>query len=294
MLGDVKRLHVRVDIDENDLPMFRPRARRSPPSRDGPGVRFPLEFVYVEPYVIPKTEPHRREHRAGRHAGAPGVYALPDEPPVHVYVGQQMDVYMKAAARPKGITLDTSKGRPFEGRRIADPLGGQGGEPASRSNPPSAYQGGAGRSRPSASPSFLAQRGSDDPERERLRGGRVFADLVVQDDIEVVVAGLQPFHRDRVPHEDRGGATLLLRLVIDQLRLSLDDRLLTSATDLAVLDQVDQIERPHPPDPVSIRLMIDRSFSSLVKVAPGSGSKFPNPSIEAQATAALIPSVFDS
>ena len=43
------------------------------------------------------------------------VYALPDERPIDVHVGQQMDVYLKAAKAPKGISLDTdSTAIPFD------------------------------------------------------------------------------------------------------------------------------------------------------------------------------------
>ena len=43
------------------------------------------------------------------------IYELPDERPVDVYVGQQMDVYLKAAKAPKGISLDTdSTAIPFD------------------------------------------------------------------------------------------------------------------------------------------------------------------------------------
>ena len=35
------------------------------------------------------------------------VYSLPDDRPVDVYVGQQMDVFMKASTRPASVALDT-------------------------------------------------------------------------------------------------------------------------------------------------------------------------------------------
>ena len=44
------------------------------------------------------------------------VYALPDERPVDLYVGEQMDVYLKAASIPKGISLEAGPGAslPFD------------------------------------------------------------------------------------------------------------------------------------------------------------------------------------
>ena len=54
VLGDIHRLHVRVDIDENDLPYFSVGAEAVATLKGRPRVRFPLKVVYVEPYVVPK------------------------------------------------------------------------------------------------------------------------------------------------------------------------------------------------------------------------------------------------
>ncbi len=40
------------------------------------------------------------------------IYALPDERPMDVYVGQQMDVYLEAATPLKGLNLDASPNPP--------------------------------------------------------------------------------------------------------------------------------------------------------------------------------------
>jgi multidrug resistance efflux pump len=117
VLGDVRRLHVRVDIDENDLPMFEPHARAIATLKGRPQVRFPLEFVKVEPYVIPKKSLTGDNSERVDTRVLQVIYALPDERPIQVYVGQQMDVYLKAAPPPKGYSLDTdphAKDVPFE------------------------------------------------------------------------------------------------------------------------------------------------------------------------------------
>src|SRR5207249_1636170 len=54
VLGNVGRLHVRVEIDEQDIARFRPTARACATLRGSPQVAFPLTFVRVEPYVTPK------------------------------------------------------------------------------------------------------------------------------------------------------------------------------------------------------------------------------------------------
>ena len=43
------------------------------------------------------------------------IYALPDDRPMAVYVGQQMDVYLKADEPPEGLALGVGQEeRPFE------------------------------------------------------------------------------------------------------------------------------------------------------------------------------------
>jgi HlyD family secretion protein len=106
VLGDVQKLHVRVDIDENDLPWFQKNAPAVATLKGRPGVRFPLEFKYVEPYVIPKQSLTGSNSERVDTRVLQVVYALPEERAVDLYVGQQMDVYLKAAEAPRGISLD--------------------------------------------------------------------------------------------------------------------------------------------------------------------------------------------
>lgn len=117
VLGDVNTLHVRVDIDENDLPLFEKGAEAIATLKGRPMVRFPLAFVKVEPYVIPKRSLTGDNSERVDTRVLQVVYSLPDDRPVPVFVGQQMDVYLRAAEPPDGVALDASPGasRPFEG-----------------------------------------------------------------------------------------------------------------------------------------------------------------------------------
>ena len=112
VLGDVQKLHVRVDIDENDLPYFEKGAEAVATLKGRPQVRFPLTFRYVEPYVIPKQSLTGSNSERVDTRVLQVVYELPDEAPVPLYVGQQMDVYLKAAAQPKGVSLETNLNLP--------------------------------------------------------------------------------------------------------------------------------------------------------------------------------------
>lgn len=54
VLGVVDPLHIRVDIDESEIPRFNPGAKAYASVRGRANVQVPLEFVRTEPYVIPK------------------------------------------------------------------------------------------------------------------------------------------------------------------------------------------------------------------------------------------------
>jgi multidrug resistance efflux pump len=106
VLGDIKRLHVRVDIDENDLPYFSKGAEAVATLKGRPQVRFPLTFVYVEPYVIPKQSLTGYNSERVDTRVLQVIYELPEDRPIDVHVGQQMDVYLKATPHSESVPLD--------------------------------------------------------------------------------------------------------------------------------------------------------------------------------------------
>lgn len=96
VLGDVERLHLRVDIDERELPRFRPNAKAVASPKGRPEGRLKLEFVDVEPYVIPKRRLTGENVERVDTRVLQVIYALPKERPLPLYIGQQMDVYVEA------------------------------------------------------------------------------------------------------------------------------------------------------------------------------------------------------
>jgi multidrug efflux pump subunit AcrA (membrane-fusion protein) len=95
LLGDIERLHVRVDIDENDAWRFRPGSKALAFVRGNRELSVPLEFVRVDPYVIPKRSltgesTERVDTRVLQVLFSFDPAALP------VYVGQQMDVFLES------------------------------------------------------------------------------------------------------------------------------------------------------------------------------------------------------
>jgi multidrug resistance efflux pump len=92
ILGHVGKLHVRVDIDENDIPRFRPNLPGVAKPRGSPGQSFPLTFVRVEPYVIPKRSLTGANTERVDTRVLQVIYAL-DTGGRPLYVGQQVDVF---------------------------------------------------------------------------------------------------------------------------------------------------------------------------------------------------------
>jgi len=95
LLGDDRRLNVRVDIDENDAWRVQPDAAAVAFLRANPNLKVSLKFERIERYVIPKVSltgdnTERTDMRVLQVLYSFDPSALP------VYVGQQMDVYIDA------------------------------------------------------------------------------------------------------------------------------------------------------------------------------------------------------
>jgi HlyD family secretion protein len=82
VIGDSNRLHVRVEIDENDVPLFSPGARAIATLKGRPGVRFDLTPYKVEPYVIPKRSLTGDNSERVDTRVLQVVYELPENPPI--------------------------------------------------------------------------------------------------------------------------------------------------------------------------------------------------------------------
>jgi multidrug resistance efflux pump len=97
VLGHVGKLHVRVDIDENDIPRFRPNLPGVAKPRGNPRQEYKLSFVRVEPYVIPKKSLTGGNTERVDTRVLQVIYAISGDSPL--YVGQQMDVFLDTAAK---------------------------------------------------------------------------------------------------------------------------------------------------------------------------------------------------
>ncbi len=98
LLGNVDRLHVRVDVDENDAWKVRTDAPAVAKVRGKPDAKVPLRLVRIEPYVIPKRSLTGDSTERVDTRVLQVIYRIDGTPPVPVYVGQQMDVSISTEA----------------------------------------------------------------------------------------------------------------------------------------------------------------------------------------------------
>jgi multidrug resistance efflux pump len=112
VLGNLDPLHVRVDIDEADVPRFDPSAPAYASRRGLASERIRLSFVRIEPLLVPKRSltgalGERVDTRVLR-----VIYALPPGT-TNAYPGQQVDVFIESV--PVGqaeVTSSTNAGEP--------------------------------------------------------------------------------------------------------------------------------------------------------------------------------------
>jgi multidrug resistance efflux pump len=98
VLGNVSQLHVRVDIDEHDIPRYRPGTKARASLRGDPRQEFELRYVREEPYVVPKKSLTGDNTERVDTRVLQVIYAIEDTS-ARVYVGQQVDVTIPAVER---------------------------------------------------------------------------------------------------------------------------------------------------------------------------------------------------
>jgi multidrug efflux pump subunit AcrA (membrane-fusion protein) len=99
IIGQTESLQVRADIDEQNATRIRKGQSAYGYLKGDPSVTFPLEFVRIEPYVIPKVSLTGSSTERVDTRVLQVIYSLkrPEDPPL--YVGQQVDVFIEAPAR---------------------------------------------------------------------------------------------------------------------------------------------------------------------------------------------------
>ena len=96
VLGSVTQLHVRVDIDEYDIPRFITDAPARATLKGQRSDFFPLKFVRIEPYVVPKKSLTGDNTERVDTRVLQVIYAI-DTTGKRLFVGQQLDVFIDAS-----------------------------------------------------------------------------------------------------------------------------------------------------------------------------------------------------
>ncbi len=95
VLGDTEQLHVRVSIDEADVPRFRPGAEARAMLKGQPEPALRLTFVRTEPYVQPKRSLTGLSNERVDTRVLEVIYAVEAPADARLFVGQQVDAFIE-------------------------------------------------------------------------------------------------------------------------------------------------------------------------------------------------------
>jgi multidrug resistance efflux pump len=98
IMGSIDPLHVRVDIDEAEAWRVRQDSAAVARLRGNPAISVPLSFVRFEPYVLPKRSLTGDTAERVDTRVLQAIYSFPPSD-FSAFVGQQVDVFIKAPSR---------------------------------------------------------------------------------------------------------------------------------------------------------------------------------------------------
>ena len=94
LLGDVRELQLRADVDESDAPRVKPGCKAVAFLKGSRENAIPLEFVRIEPYILPKKSLSGESTERVDTRVLQVIFRF-QSPGFPVYVGQQMDVFIE-------------------------------------------------------------------------------------------------------------------------------------------------------------------------------------------------------
>jgi len=94
LLGDVDKLQVRAEVDEQNALLVRPEAAAEASLKGHAKLRMKLRFVRIEPFVVPKRSLTGDSLERVDTRVLQVIYEF-DRPEFPVYVGQQVDVFIE-------------------------------------------------------------------------------------------------------------------------------------------------------------------------------------------------------
>jgi len=95
VMGRVEPLQIRIDIDEDDAWRFQSGSEATAFVRGNSAINFPLKYVRTEPYIIPKTSFTGQTIERVDTRVLQVLYNF-DKKDLPIYVGQVLDIYIKA------------------------------------------------------------------------------------------------------------------------------------------------------------------------------------------------------
>jgi len=110
-MGKMDALRIRVDIDENDAWRFNKNSKAVAFLRGNRDFSTELTLAYVEPFVVPKKSLTGDSTERVDTRVLQALYQF-DRSKLNAYVGQQMDVYIEAAAITQAPVATTVSGNP--------------------------------------------------------------------------------------------------------------------------------------------------------------------------------------
>lgn len=94
ILGELRQLQIRVDVDEQNASRIRPNQPAIAYPKNNTTYKIPLRFIRIEPYVIPKKSLTGGSTERVDTRVLQIIYKFPREQDVQIFVGQQMDVFI--------------------------------------------------------------------------------------------------------------------------------------------------------------------------------------------------------
>jgi RND family efflux transporter MFP subunit len=104
LLGRLKPLHIRVDVDEHEAWRVRPEAKASAAVRGNAELKAPLAFVRFEPFVLPKKSLTGDSTERVDTRVLQVIYRIESDT-LPLFVGQQMDVFIDATDFKTAVTM---------------------------------------------------------------------------------------------------------------------------------------------------------------------------------------------
>lgn len=101
ILGDLDKIQVRVDIDEQNAGWFDFKSPAVAYPKNNTTIPIPLTFVRIEPYVLPKVSLTGASDERVDTRVLQVIYSFEQPEHYHIYVGQQVDVFIERTPQGK-------------------------------------------------------------------------------------------------------------------------------------------------------------------------------------------------